>query len=376
MAITLKNISKTFGGHTVITDLSLHVPSGEFHVVLGLSGEGKSTLLSIIAGLTKPDGGEVWLNNRIVNNDSARDRKVGFLFQDYALFPHLTVYENIAFGLKAKKSSNKLINKKVNYYLSLVALMGFEDYLPHELSGGQKQRVALARTLALEPEVLLLDEPLSNIDTLMQEKLMNDLKRIHNNCNVTTLYVTHNRKEAYILGDRVTLLHNGKIEQSEETKKIFFEPKTPFTASFMGIKNIFTCSVESISNKNAQISIISEDGYKKLVFNTKPYPILQNGGRLKISIHPEKIELSLFRKGIYNYRGKVTALKNHIGYIEVTLDIGGIIIYSYISNNNIVHVNDYLWISISEDGFQPLCGRSSQREAGLQKCRNRAPLAG
>ena len=174
MSIVIRNITKAFGKQIVLNNLSLEIKKGEFHVILGPSGEGKSTFLNIIAGLMKPDKGNIWIEGQLVNKLSPQKREVGFVFQDYALFPHLTVYENVAYGLRAKGLKEKVIRKKVFRYLELVGLMTYQNKYLIALSGGQKQRVALARALATEPKVLLLDEPLSHLDPHLQEQLMDE----------------------------------------------------------------------------------------------------------------------------------------------------------------------------------------------------------
>lgn len=217
MSIELKNIDKAFGSKVLFKDLSLTVKSGEFHVLVGPSGEGKSTLLSIIAGLHQPDRGEIYLNDNCVTTTLPQQRDVGFVFQDYALFPHLTAMQNVEYGLKASGLERHLIRAKVQHYLSLVGLESEQEKYPSMLSGGQKQRVALARALAPEPGTLLLDEPLSHLDDEIRKQLQLELKELQEKTGVTMLMVTHNMTEAVTLGQRISFLKRGKIDRTANT---------------------------------------------------------------------------------------------------------------------------------------------------------------
>lgn len=234
MFIQIKNLVKTFNGKTVINDLSLNIKKGEFHVILGSSGDGKTVLLNLIAGLLKPDSGNIYIDNRNVTRLLPENRPISMVFQDYALFPHLSVRDNVAFGMKTRKLPRTMIKEKVEEYLDMVHLTEKADAKPHMLSGGQKQRVGIARALAAEPEIILFDEALSHLDLSLQEELINDLKELHRRSKTTILYVTHNREEALALADRITLIHNGEIEQTGSVEEVFEHPATDFAASFMG----------------------------------------------------------------------------------------------------------------------------------------------
>ena len=206
MGIVLKKISKSYNGSTILKNLNLKINTGEFHVLLGPNGSGKTTLLSVIAGLTKQDEGNILIRNRNVSSLPPEKRKIGFVFQDNALFPHLTVFDNVAYGLRVRKVKKNRINRKVDYYLSKVRLEKEKNKFPHALSGGEKQRVALIRALVTDPEILLLDEPMSSLDVLTKETIVNELKSIQQEIGMTTVYVTHNQDEAVLLGDRVSVL--------------------------------------------------------------------------------------------------------------------------------------------------------------------------
>ncbi|MCK5494590.1 MAG: ABC transporter ATP-binding protein, partial [Candidatus Omnitrophica bacterium] len=221
MSVALEKISKSYNGLTALENLNIEVKKGEFHVLLGPSGSGKTTVISIIAGLTKQDKGTVIIGDCNVNDLPPEKRSVGFVFQDYAQFPHLSVFENVAYGLRVRKVKEKEIIQKVDCYLSKVGIEKERNKFPHQLSGGQKQRVALARALITEPEILLMDEPMSNLDVLTKEKIESELKKIQKETGVTTVYVTHNQDEAFALGDRVSVLNNGMIEQIESPDELF-----------------------------------------------------------------------------------------------------------------------------------------------------------
>ena len=237
MGIILKGISKSYNERAVLKNLNLEINHGEFHVLLGPSGGGKTTILSIIAGLIKPDNGSVFIGSRDVTSLSPDKRRIGFVFQDHALFSHLTVFENIAYGLRLRKIKEQEIKSKVDYYLNGVNIVKEKDKFPRQLSGGQKQRVALARALVIEPEVLLMDEPMSSLDAMTKEAVQNELKSIQKKTGITTIYVTHDQDEAAFFGDRVSVLNNGKMDQIDSPLELFHHPRTEFMASFVGIKN-------------------------------------------------------------------------------------------------------------------------------------------
>jgi ABC-type Fe3+/spermidine/putrescine transport system ATPase subunit len=217
MSIELRHIDKSLGSQQLFQNLSLRVEQGEFHVLVGASGAGKSTLLSIIAGLQKPDCGEIYLNNDCVTTQEPQQRDIGFVFQDYALFPHLTALQNVEYGLKASGADRQTVNDKSHYYLSLVNLTAEQLKYPSMLSGGQKQRVALARALATEPKVLLLDEPLSHLDEKIRRQLQRELKELQQQTSVTMLLVTHNMADAVTLGQRISFLEGGQIGRTIKT---------------------------------------------------------------------------------------------------------------------------------------------------------------
>jgi len=243
MAIEIRNINKSFGNFTALKDVSFEVPSGELVALLGPSGGGKTTMLRIIAGLEAPDSGVVLLEGEDASERSARDRGVGFVFQHYALFRHMSVFENVAFGLRVRPKHVRPpaaeISRRVHDLLNLVQLDFLADRLPSQLSGGQRQRVALARALAVEPKVLLLDEPFGALDANVRRDLRRWLRRLHDEIHLTSVFVTHDQEEAIELADRVVIINRGIVEQNGSVDDVVERPANEFVMSFFGTVNVF-----------------------------------------------------------------------------------------------------------------------------------------
>ena len=241
MSIALQHITKRFGDFVAVDDVSLTVETGELLALLGPSGSGKTSLLRIIAGLEMADSGTVSFHGEDATDRHARDRQVGFVFQHYALFAHLTIFENVAFGLRVRPRARRLpeakIRAKVMSLLELVQLGPLADRFPHELSGGQRQRIALARALAVEPRVLLLDEPFGALDARVRQELRRWLRRLHEEVHVTSVFVTHDQEEALEVADRVVVLNKGRIEQVGTPEEVYDHPATPFVFEFLGHVN-------------------------------------------------------------------------------------------------------------------------------------------
>ncbi|CAM2916337.1 ABC transporter ATP-binding protein [Paenibacillus sediminis] len=248
--VTIENINKSFNDQQVLHNLNLAFEEGEFVTLLGPSGCGKSTLLRILAGLTTPEAGIIKIDGKDVTNVKPKDRKVGMVFQSYALFPNMTVEENIAFGLKMQKMNKEVIAKKVSRMIELVELKGKEKAYPRELSGGQQQRVALARSLVTEPKVLLLDEPLSALDAQIRKNLQKLLRSLQQELNMTTVLVTHDQEEAMAVSDRIYILNAGHIAQEGKPHDIYTRPANEFVARFIGNYNVLT---------KKQISLLIKD---------------------------------------------------------------------------------------------------------------------
>jgi ABC-type Fe3+/spermidine/putrescine transport system ATPase subunit len=237
--VALVDVTKRFDKFVAVSSLSLEIKKGEFLSLLGPSGCGKTTTLRIIAGFIEPDEGGVFIDGKPMERVGVRERCVGIVFQNYALFPNLNAFENIAFGLRARKASEEEVEKRVGELLELIGLVGRARAYPRELSGGQQQRVALARALAINPKVLLLDEPLSALDAKVRNALRFEIKRIQRQSGIPTLYVTHDQEEALSISDRVAIMNEGKLEQVGEPLEIYTKPRTKFVADFVGDNNFF-----------------------------------------------------------------------------------------------------------------------------------------
>ena len=244
MSIELRNISKSFGSLAILRDINLRIPSGALVALLGPSGSGKTTLLRILAGLETPDTGLVLHEEKETTTRPARERNVGFVFQHYALFRHMSVFENIAFGLRVRRLDRRLIDKRVRELLGLVQLTGLEQRSPAQLSGGQRQRVALARALATQPQVLLLDEPFGALDAKVRQELRRWLRRLHTELHVCSVLVTHDQEEALEVADLVVVMSRGRIEQVGTPQEIFERPASAFVMDFIGKVNVFAGRVE------------------------------------------------------------------------------------------------------------------------------------
>jgi sulfate/thiosulfate transport system ATP-binding protein len=238
MGIAVENVSKNFGSFQAVDRVSLEIESGALVALLGPSGSGKSTLLRLIAGLEMPDTGKIWLTGTDATYQSVQERNIGFVFQHYALFKHMTIKQNIAFGLDIRKKDPQKTKKRVDDLLELVQLSGLGDRYPSQLSGGQRQRVALARALAVEPRVLLLDEPFGALDAKVRKDLRAWLRRLHDEVHVTTVFVTHDQEEAMEVSDKVVVMNKGQIEQTGTPAQIYDHPATAFVMSFIGPVNV------------------------------------------------------------------------------------------------------------------------------------------
>src|SRR6184192_2744876 len=245
MSITVKQVSKSFGSFRALEHVSLEVAGGSLVALLGPSGSGKTTLLRIIAGLEVRDAGTVLYQDEDVTEAAVKDRNVGFVFQHYALFRHMTVFENVAFGLRVRRWPRKRVKERVGELLRLIQLDGLAGSYPSQLSGGQRQRVALARALAPEPKVLLLDEPFGALDAKVRQDLRQWLRRLHDEIHVTSVFVTHDQEEAFEVADRVVIMNHGRIEQTGTPEEIFEHPANPFVMDFLGNVNVFHGSVQN-----------------------------------------------------------------------------------------------------------------------------------
>ncbi len=308
--ISLKNISISFNGHKILENFSLDIKNGEFVTFLGSSGCGKTTTLRIIAGFEKPDSGEILFFGKKINNVPAHKREINTIFQNYALFPHLNVYENIAFGMRLSKKSEDYIEKEVTNMLKLVSLSGFSSRKIASLSGGQQQRVAIARALVNRPKVLLLDEPLGALDLKLRKDMQTELKNIQQQTGITFVFVTHDQEEALSMSDTVVVMDKGKIQQIGSPQDIYNEPKNAFVADFIGESNIID-------------GVMLED--KLVKFAGKRFKCLDSGFAknepVDVVIRPEDIKVTSPEKG--DISGKVTSVTFIGVHYEIIVDIDG-----------------------------------------------------
>ena len=295
ISLELKNIKKSFTeGEAVLDDISLVISQGEFITLLGSSGCGKTTTLRIIAGLEQPDEGSVWLDGREVTGLEPNQRDVNTVFQNYALFPHMNVAENIGYGLKLKKVPKAEIKKKVSRMLELVQLEGYEKRKPSELSGGQKQRVAIARALVNNPKVLLLDEPLGALDLQHRRAMQIELKHLQKKLGITFIYITHDQEEAINMSDRIAVMKGGRIEQMGTPDEIYNHPKTSYVATFVGNANILHGVVESVQGETAVVKIGNDKvavdlGTDQQNAGTGRYPAA--GEKVTLAVRSENVQL-------------------------------------------------------------------------------------
>ena len=296
ISLEIKEIKKSFTEEEAVLDnISLKISKGEFITLLGSSGCGKTTTLRIIAGLEQPDAGSVWLDGREVTGLEPNQRNVNTVFQNYALFPHMNVAENIGYGLKLKKVPKSEIRKKVSQMLELVQLEGYEKRKPSELSGGQKQRVAIARALVNNPEVLLLDEPLGALDLQLRRAMQIELKHLQKKLGITFIYITHDQEEAINMSDTISLMKEGRIEQIGTPDEIYNHPKTSYVATFVGNANILHGAAESIQGENAIVKIGNDRVIVKL--ETSQQNTEDTGGKQYLSAG-EKVTLAVRSENI------------------------------------------------------------------------------
>lgn len=318
--LEIKNLKKQYNDTKVFKDINFNVKKGEFVTLLGPSGCGKSTLLRCIAGLTSVNEGKIILDDKDITKLTPQKRNIGMVFQNYALFPNLNVYENVAFGLKIKKEKKKEIEKRVKKMLELVELDEFAKKYPSSLSGGQMQRVALARSLITNPNLLLLDEPLSALDAKIRKSLREQIKKIQKSLNLTTIFVTHDQEEALLLSDKIILMQKGKIAQNSNAQNLYLNPQNQFVASFVGNYNILSPEI---------LSRIITHKFKK-----------------DVAIRPETIEI-VKNDGI---RAKIidkTLLGNVIRYDVQVANVALKIDALNFSTNSFLNINDEIFININ-----------------------------
>ena len=289
--ITINNAVKKYGDFTAIPDLSLEIQPGEFFTLLGPSGCGKTTLLRMIAGFNSIEGGSFYFGDRLINDLDPAKRNIGMVFQNYAIFPHLTVRKNVAFGLKNKKLPKDVIQEKTDKFMALMKIAEYADRLPEKLSGGQQQRVALARALAIEPEVLLMDEPLSNLDAKLRVEMRTVIKEIQNRLGITTVYVTHDQEEAMAVSDRIAVMNLGVIQQIGTPKTLYQRPANQFVATFIGRTNMMEAEVRVSGKEKA---IVFKNGYTVSMPNLTD---VKDKQKVVVSVRPEELVINSKSEG-------------------------------------------------------------------------------
>jgi spermidine/putrescine ABC transporter ATP-binding subunit len=288
MEIQLKDIIKRFGTLEAVSHVSLEIHDGELFTLLGPSGCGKTTILRLIGGFHKPDHGEIYFDGKPVTPIPPYERNIGMVFQNYALWPHMTISDNITYGLKLKRLPKAEIADKVSHVLKLVNLVGLEDRYPGQLSGGQQQRVALARALVLNPNVLLLDEPLSNLDAKIRVQVRAEIRKLQKELGITTIYVTHDQEEALTLSDRIAVVNLGKLLQIGTPRDLYERPHNPFVADFIGINNLIPGDVREINATEKRMRVQTKVG--SLLCNSDEQ--FKPGDRCMVSVRPETASIS------------------------------------------------------------------------------------
>ncbi len=315
MIVTVSNVSKRFDAAEVLKDISFSVYEGEFLSLLGPSGCGKSTCLRILAGFEEPNEGEVWIDGKDMKGVPPNKRDVSMVFQDYSLFPHMNVFENVAFGLKERKENKAEIRRKVKDALELVRLPGFESRSPTKLSGGQKQRVAIARSLVLNPKVLLLDEPLGALDLKLRKQMQSELKALQDQVGITFIYVTHDQEEALTMSDRIVVLDKGVIQQVGTPMEIYNTPQSRFVADFIGETTFFNGLVKRAEGNEAIVDIgelhicVSKEG-------------VEIGQAVILSIRPEHVKMeeeALSQRNLF--QGRVVGSTYKGATVEYTVSL-------------------------------------------------------
>ncbi|MBA3275031.1 MAG: ABC transporter ATP-binding protein [Chloroflexia bacterium] len=293
--LRIRGLTRRFAEHVALRDFELDMQGGEFISLLGPSGCGKTTALNCIAGLLSPDGGDIELDGESIVRTPSERRRFGMVFQNYALFPHLTVGRNVAFGLEMQRVPKPQISERVNRILSLVRLAEHRDKYPAQLSGGQQQRVAIARAVVTEPRLMLMDEPLSNLDAKLRMEMRTEIRRLHQALGLTTIYVTHDQEEALSLSDRVVLMEHGRIRQVGTPREVYLQPMSAYAANFLGARNLLPVRVTS--HAGDAIHVVTESGIE---LTGTPIGTLASGDDAIAAIRPEHVELLVQGQAVQN----------------------------------------------------------------------------
>ena len=293
MKVIFKDVAKKYGDFTAVDSLNLTIESGALHFLLGPSGCGKTTTLRMLAGLETVSSGSLYFDDRDVTKLAAAERGIGMVFQNYALWPHMTVYQNVEYGLKLRKLSSEQIKKRIDDVMSITQLTHFTHRLPGQLSGGQQQRVALARALAIRPNVLLLDEPLSNLDAKLRMEMRDNILKIHKQTGITTVYVTHDQKEALSMGSSISVMHAGHLIQTAPPRELYVSPETPFIAGFIGETNMLVGTIKEIVG-----DVVRVETALGLIDSRRNPAGFKAGAAVALSIRPEAIAVDWDQQGV------------------------------------------------------------------------------
>ncbi|AVQ26956.1 polyamine ABC transporter ATP-binding protein [Fusobacterium ulcerans] len=287
VAIKVNNVVKKFGDNVIIPGMSVNIKNGEFFTLLGPSGCGKTTLLRMIAGFNSIEGGEICFDDKVINDMPAHKRNIGMVFQSYAIFPHMTVRENVEYGLKLRKVNKAEMKEKTDDILDVVKITEYQERLPERLSGGQQQRVALARAIVIHPNVLLMDEPLSNLDAKLRVEMRSAIRDIQKKVGITTVYVTHDQEEALSVSDRIAVINKGEIQQIGQPHDIYARPANQFVSTFIGHSNLFKGNIKIDGEEK---SVVFKNGYKVKMDNLSDE--VKEGQEIVIAVRPEEFSIS------------------------------------------------------------------------------------
>ena len=310
VSVQLTHVTKAFDTTLAVNDVSLKIEEGEFFFLLGPSGCGKSTFLRIVAGFYKPDTGELRFDDTVMNDVPPHQRNTGMVFQNYALWPHMSVAENIEYGLTLRKFEKTERNEKITSALEMVQMVDYRDRAVNTLSGGQQQRIALARALVIEPSVLLLDEPISNLDAALRQQMRDEIKQIHDRTNITMFYVTHDQVDALSMADRMAIMRDGVVIQVGTPREVYKFPKNAFVASFVGETNFISGKVQQVSNGSATIETPAG-----ILHSTSIYHKLTQGIPVQCSIRPEALIIDNNPNGDNSAQNRITAKVAAINYL-------------------------------------------------------------
>jgi len=315
--VRFDNVDKSYDGKVlVVKGLNLDIEEGEFVTMLGPSGSGKTTCLMMLAGFETATNGEIYLDNKIISNIPPHKRGIGMVFQNYALFPHMTVYENLAFPLRVRKIPKDEADKKIDKALSMVSLQGFETRMPMQLSGGQQQRVAVARSLVFDPQLVLMDEPLGALDKNLRESMQYEIKHIHESIGVTVVYVTHDQTEALTMSNRIAVFNDGKVQQLSSPDQLYEAPENSFVAGFIGENNIFNGTVGDIAGDTCKVKL--ENGIEILA---NPISVKSKGDKTTVSLRPERALINPENKMDNNHKGKIEEVIYHGDHTRVRINV-------------------------------------------------------